>query len=197
MTASDLRCRAGTANSDEGDKGEVRGNAFLRYRGGSFNGSRRDMDAGVERIELGHAIDGLYEAFGAYPLKERIDCCPHCELGTAERRLHIRPLRELTWTDLGIFSFKALTSFGDTEDLRHFLPRLLELYVLDHAGAPHTLFMLCHKLDDAKWTKWPADEVGAIRTFIDAWKRVLAKEAPASDRAAWELDELSGGISAL
>ncbi len=155
------------------------------------------MDAGVERIELGHAIDGLYEAFGAYPLKERIDCCPHCELAAAERRLHIRPLRELTWTDLGIFSFKALTSFGDKDDFRHFLPRLLELYVLDHAGAPHTLFMLFHKLDDARWTKWPADEVGAIRTFIDAWKRVLTAQASASEQAAWELDELSGGISVL
>jgi len=155
------------------------------------------MNISVQRIELVRAIDELYDAFDAYPLRERIDSCPHCELDAAERRLHLRPLRELTWTDLGIFSFKALTSFGDQDDFRHFLPRLLELYVLDHAGAPYTLFMLCHKLDAATWTRWPADEVTAIRRFIDAWKRVLTAHARESVQGAWELDELHGGISAL
>ena len=155
------------------------------------------MDTSVERIELERAIAGLYEAFEAYPLKGRIDCCPHCELDAAERRLHVRPLRELTWADLGIFSFKALTSFGDQDDFRHFLPRLLELYVLNHAGAPYTLFMLCEKLNSATWTRWPPDEGAAIRRFIDVWKRVLAAQARKSEQAAWELDELTGGISAL
>jgi len=155
------------------------------------------MHTSVEGIELGRAIDRLYEAFESYPLKERIDCCPHCELDAAERRLHIRPLRELTWPDLGIFSFKALTSFGDADDFRHFLPRLLELYVLDHAGAPYTLFMLFEKLNAAKWTNWPADEVAAIRRVIEDWKRVLTTQARESEDGAWELDELGGGISVL
>ncbi len=155
------------------------------------------MDTSVERIELARVIDGLYGAFDAYPLKERIECCPHCELDAAERRLHVRPLRALTWADLGIFSFKALTSFGDEDDFRHFLPRLLELYVLDHAGAPHTLFMIFEKLNSARWTNWAADEVEAIRTFIDAWKRVLTAQARESEQGAWELDELGGAISAL
>ena len=155
------------------------------------------MDTSVERIELELTIDRLYEAFDAYPLEERIDCCPHCELDAAERRLHLRPLRELTWADLGIFAFKALTNFGDADDFRHFLPRLLELYVLDHSGAPHTLFMLFEKLNAAKWTNWPADEVAAIRRFIDAWKRVLTTQARESEDGAWELDELGGAISVL
>jgi hypothetical protein len=155
------------------------------------------MDTSVERIELGRAIDRLYGTFDVYPLKERIDSCPHCQLDAAERRLHVRPLRDLSWADLGIFSFKALTSFGDEDDFRHFLPRLLELYVLDHAGAPYTLFMLFEKLNSATWTGWPADEVEAIRTFLDAWKRVLTAQARESEPGAWELDELSGGISAL
>jgi hypothetical protein len=103
----------------------------------------------------------------------------------------------LTWTDLGIFAFRAMTTFGDDHDLRHFLPRLLELYVLDHKGAPYTLFMLFHKLNDATWTTWPGDEVGAIRRFVDAWKRMLTKQALESEHGAWELDELCGGISAL
>jgi hypothetical protein len=155
------------------------------------------MHTSVEGIELGRMIDRLYGAFDAYPLKGRIECCPHCELDAAERRLHVRPLRELIWADLGIFSFKALTSFGDEDDFRHFLPRLLQLYVLDHAGAPYTLFMVFEKLNSARWTNWPPDEVEAIRTFIDAWKRVLTAQARESEQGAWELDELGGAISAL
>jgi hypothetical protein len=103
----------------------------------------------------------------------------------------------LTWADLGIFAFKALTNFGDADDFRHFLPRLLELYVLDHSGAPHTLFMLFEKLNAATWTRWPGHEVAAIRRFIDAWKRVLTAQALESEQGAWELDELGGGISVL
>jgi hypothetical protein len=128
---------------------------------------------------------------------DRLDVCPHCELDAAERRLHVKPLRELSWADLGTYSFKALTSFGDLDDFKHFLPRLLELYVLDHRGAPYSLFMLCGKLEASTWTTWPAGEVAAIRTFIEAWQRALAHEARGSEESDWELDELRAGISAL
>jgi hypothetical protein len=155
------------------------------------------MDASFDRRDLASAMATLYEAFEAYPLKERIDTCPHCELDAAERRLHIRPLRALTWTDLGTYSFKALTSFGDLDDFKHFLPRLLELYVGDHRGAPYSLFMLFGKLETAMWTTWPAGEVAAIRRFVDAWQRALATESHDSEDSAWQLDEVRAGISAL
>ena len=154
-------------------------------------------DVSFDRRDLASAMAALYDAFEAYPLKERIDTCPHCALDAAERRLHLRPLRALAWTDLGTYSFKALTSFGDLDDLKHFLPRLLELYVVDHRGAPYSLFMLFGKLEVAGWTTWPAAEVAAVRRCVDAWQRALANEARQSDESAWELDELRAGISAL
>ncbi len=147
--------------------------------------------------DLADAVERLYQVFAAYPLKERLDSCPHCELDAAERQLHVRPLREMTWADLGVYSFKALTSFGDIEDFKHFLPRVLELYVLHHAAAPHPLFMLFGKLDAAGWTTWPFEEATALRAFLDAWKRVLAVRALESEEGAWELEELTAGISAL
>jgi hypothetical protein len=155
------------------------------------------IDSSFDGIDLARAVDALYAAFDAYPLKERIDVCPHCQLDAAERRLHVRPLREMTWADLGTYSFRALTTFGDEDDLRHFLPRVFELYLLDHRGAPYSLFMFCGKLDNAAWTTWPAEEVAAVRRFIDAWKRVLTTRARDSEDGAWELEELRAGISAL
>jgi hypothetical protein len=149
------------------------------------------------RTELSRAIDDMYEAFDAYPLEARIDICPHCELDAAERRLHARPLRELTWADLGLYSFRAMTTFGDVEDFKHFLPRLVELYVRDHRGAPYTLFMVFGKIEAAGWTAWPSGEVAAIRAVVEAWQRRLEAEAGESEDAAWELDELRDAVSAL
>jgi hypothetical protein len=150
-----------------------------------------------DRVDLANAIDALYETFDAYPLKERIDFCPHCELDQAERRLHLRPLREITWADLGRYSFRAMTTFGDENDFKHFLPRIFELYVFDHVGAPDCLFVFFGKLDHATWTTWPPAEVVAVRRLIDAWKRVLVAEAHESEEGAWELEELRSAISAL
>ena len=36
-------------------------------------------------------------------------------------------LRDLTDTDLKKYAFKALTTWGNADDFRHFLPRLFEL----------------------------------------------------------------------
>ena len=74
---------------------------------------------------------------------------------------------------------------------------LLELYVLDHRGAPYSLFMVFGKLADATWTAWPAEEVDAIRRFIEAWQRVLGARVHESEDDAWELEEVRAAVSAL
>jgi hypothetical protein len=155
------------------------------------------MESRFDRIELERAIDALYDVFGRYPLKGQIDTCPHCQLEGAERLLHTRPLRELTWVELRPFASKALTTFGDENDFRHFLPRVLELYARDALGAPPHLFMFCNKLDYAGWTAWPPDEVAAVRSFLDAWKRVLTARVHDSEDGALELEELTSGMSVL
>ncbi len=40
-------------------------------------------------------------------------------------------------------------------------------------------------------------EVAAVRLFIEAWRRVLARAAKESEGAAWEFDELRAGLIAL
>lgn len=155
------------------------------------------IDRRIDQEDLSRAIDRLYEAFDRYPLVDRLDFCPHCELDDAERLLHVRPLPEMTWADLWAYCPRAVTTFGDDSDFRHFLPRILELYATDHKGAPCTLFTLFGKLDQAGWTAWPAGEVAAVRRFIDVWRRTLERQAPASEDAAWELDELRTSTTAL
>jgi len=144
--------------------------------------------------ELHRSIAKLYEAFREYPLKSKIDACPHCELESVEASLHTRPLRELGWAELGLYTFKAMTTFGDAIDFKHFLPRILELYVLDHDGAPYDVFVVFEKLNYTAWQSWPDSEVVAVRQFVAAWRRALAAAQHDSGEEGWKLAELQAAL---
>jgi len=114
-------------------------------------------------------IENLYKVFSRYPLREKIVGCPHCELKEAESRLHTTSLREITWEDFGVYPFKAMTTFGDVEDFKHFLPRLLELYKKDYDGSRYSIGILLTKLNYGEWHNWQADEKNAISGFLESW----------------------------
>jgi len=71
------------------------------------------------------ATDALYRAFEHYPLRPDMPRCPCCVTPAAMTDLTSRPLGELD-DELNLFTSNALTTWGDVEDLKHFLPRLLE-----------------------------------------------------------------------
>ena len=119
---------------------------------------------------LRNAISQLYVCFSQYPLKSKIDGCPHCELGIAEAGLHNKPLESLSWDDLKIFSFKAMTTFGDLDDFKHFLPRIFELLAIDYENAPHEAEIILGKLNYGKWREWSREEQEVIGEFIRRWR---------------------------
>lgn len=113
---------------------------------------------------LKNSIENLYSAFAKYPLKKKIEGCSCCVSKQAERVLHLKPLRQMSGEDLSFYGFKAMTTFGDVEDFKHFLPRLFELAVeneLDFDEA--TLF---DKLEWGKWENWSENEKSAIENFF-------------------------------
>ena len=126
---------------------------------------------------LATEADHLYETFARYPLKPRIDGCPHCELEAAESALHRTTLRDLGWEELGVYPFKAMTTFGDLDDYKHFLPRILELYAIDGGAARYDVSVLLGKLQYAEWESWPAAERVAVRAFLRAWRDLLRSRA--------------------
>src|SRR5262245_41616630 len=147
-----------------------------------------------EMNDLDQAIAAHYEAFSAYPLKPKLDCCSHCELDRAEASLHARPLRELEWMDLGVYPFKAMTTFGDENDFKHFLPRILELYVVDPGHSRYDVSIVFAKLKYASWTSWPPSEKSAIQQFVSAWRRSLAARQSESTVAPWQIEELESAL---
>jgi len=82
-------------------------------------------------------IAEIYEAFRNYPLKDYIAGCPHCDLQARGEAFHVAPLDELSWQDLGVFLFKSMTTFGDRDDFKHFLPRIVESFIVDFESNPY------------------------------------------------------------
>lgn len=135
-----------------------------------------------EATALHAAIGGLYSAFASYPLKRVIAGCPHCVSGEDSDAFHVRALDALTADDLRRFATKAMTTFGDAEDFKHFLPRLLELlaHELVARGAKEDLGfneeILGGKLVLADYAGWPAVEREAVERFLGAmWGALLAR----------------------
>ncbi|OAV45094.1 hypothetical protein A3850_011610 [Lewinella sp. 4G2] len=74
-----------------------------------------------------------------------------------------KPLTELNDGDLSLFTGKVLSTWGSITDLKHFIPRILELTA--EYRTPYEIWILYDRLEMGKWTEWPADEFRAISNF--------------------------------
>jgi hypothetical protein len=141
-----------------------------------------DLHTFPEQTALHAAIGGLYATFASYPLKRVIVGCPHCVSRADSDALHVRALDALTADDVRRYATKAMTTFGDADDFKHFLPRLLELLAreLEAGGAGEDLGfneeILGGKLALAGYAGWPTVEREAVERFLDAtWGALLAQ----------------------
>jgi len=111
------------------------------------------------------AIAQLYGVFGAYTTAGMHHCDCGCIRSEDVEKLLARPLQQLQDGDLAPYQGSALYTWGDVEHYKHFLPRIMELYVADRKGLID-LDEIASKLDYAQWKTWPPEEVKAIEDFI-------------------------------
>lgn len=116
---------------------------------------------------LESSVERLYETFSTYPLVENMKGCPCCVSETDKEELHIRPLRDLEENDLSRYTFKALTTWGNLEDFKYFLPRLFEICA--KGGVNIDIGILLHKLEYGNFRMWPENERAAVEAFIWKW----------------------------
>ena len=123
--------------------------------------------------ELRSSIDKLYEVFSKYPGNPYMEGSPLFEnLEEGNRRLFSKPLKQLSAADLSEFTGRAMTTWGEVNDFKHFLPRELELIAL-YDGS-HYVSGIFDKLEYGKWETWDNDEQEIIQEFMLAfWKEIL------------------------
>lgn len=131
--------------------------------------------------KLSQTMDELYQVFEKYPLRAHIEACDHCYTPTEQeelnRILHSMPLRQLSAAELESFWSESVHIMGNIDDLKHFLPRVLELLTTEGGFSyigPYGVFM---KLKGVGWSDWPTEEQSAVRAFINAlWNKLLSQE---------------------
>ncbi len=127
---------------------------------------------------LQRAVADLYARFERYPLRPYTEPCEHCFTRDEERVLHGRTIRQLSPQELAQFAESAMLTWGDTADLKHFLPRIFEVVATGDFGWPD-LEVVYAKLRHADWRTWPDDEVQAVERYLLAkWRHVLAAYPP-------------------
>ena len=135
--------------------------------------------------QLSRAIASLYKAFHPYCSRPHPDGCPCCVSDKDQKTLFSKPLHELTAKDLDRFAWKVLATWGEARDLKHFLPRVLELIATDDCAA-FELEAFFGKLRVANWADWPKHEREAVDHYFQAlWEACLSS----ADGSAW-VDEL-------
>ncbi len=119
----------------------------------------------TEKLKI--SIENLYEVFHKYPLKPKIAGCPCCVSDADRLTLHSKPLRDLKEDDISRYAFKAMSTWGDVEDFKHFLPRIFEL--MSTTDFAVDTFVILEKLDYGNWTGWEQEEQDAILDFLYSW----------------------------
>lgn len=101
------------------------------------------------------------------------------------RLLFSKPLQSLTSKDLSLFAGKVISTWGDTNDLKHFLPRLFELTAL--LDTPYDIWILYQKLQDGDFQTWDLVEQNAVNEVsIAMWDDLLNNN---SEKAEWEFKD--------
>ena len=128
---------------------------------------------------LAEAIEMLYRVFSRYPLAEYIEGCPCCVSASDEEPFHRTPLRNIKADELHRYAFKAMTTWGGTEDFKHFLPRLFELVIAEESIVDEIdAEVLFGKLSYARWQQWPLQEQSAVKDYLDTLWLFLLSRSP-------------------
>ena len=112
-------------------------------------------------------IENLYKAFAKYPFKSSITGCSCCVSEKDKETLLSKRFKKLEDKELSRYAFKAMTTWGDVEDFKHYLPRILELTSLKKLHID--TFIILDKLNYGKWRTWKQSEIVAVEKFLKSW----------------------------
>ncbi|MBK9636781.1 MAG: hypothetical protein IPO63_02845 [Bacteroidetes bacterium] len=103
------------------------------------------------------------------------------DLDSWNKQLRSKQLRELTDEDLSRFAGKVIMTWGDENDYRFYLPRILELTA--ELKTPYDIWTLYSRLEDANWKTWDIKEQTTINGFtLELWNNLLNDN---SEKAEW------------
>ncbi|MCI0332711.1 MAG: hypothetical protein L0228_05770 [Planctomycetes bacterium] len=116
-----------------------------------------------------NAVAELYRVFAKYRVGEDFVGFDHYIEPARSKYLLSKPLKELTAAELDSYAFKAISTWGDVDHFKHFLPRLFELVLTDDLHSFLSVEVMFGKLHHGQWTDWPPDERQAVMSYLLAF----------------------------
>lgn len=118
--------------------------------------------------KLRSRISLLYKVFTKYSGNRNMLGSPNYGSSANEwnEELFSKPLNELDEDDLSRFTGKVITTWGTKDDLKHFLPRILELTA--EYRTPYEIWIALNKLELANWNDWEVNEKDAIIEYLES-----------------------------
>lgn len=145
---------------------------------------------------LKKSIENLYSVFSKYEIRSFIEGCPCCVSDRDKEKIHSKELRELEEEDLSRYAFKAMTTWGNVGDFKHFLPRILELCIDHDIGIQP--FGIFGKLKYGKLEIWEYAEKEAVTTFLlEWWKYFLENRTFFDDYLFFGIYNVTGEMEKL
>ena len=143
-------------------------------------------------IRLKIAIQNLYDAFSKYTANPNMKGSPYSgDIDLLNKELFSKPLEDLTASELSKFTGKAMTTWGEVDDYKHFLPRIFELTA--EWNTPYEIWIAFDKLEYGNWKTWEETEQSAIHEYMRAmWENLLKDD---SEKAEWEFMEYFSALA--
>jgi hypothetical protein len=122
---------------------------------------------------LQKSIAVLYDTFAKYQSMSTLEGSSIYEdLEEWKKELKSKNLKDLTATDLSRFAGKVILTWGDENDYKFYLPRILELSA--SYNNPYDIWTVYSRLENAKWKLWDSKEQEAINNFtFELWKHIV------------------------
>jgi hypothetical protein len=126
--------------------------------------------------ELQATVEQAYKLFAGYTVGSTLSVCNCnvCMTKETERELASTPLRDISSRLLAEYTNSAHTWDDDqiAREMRHFLPRYLELIAFNDPPDNMGLDICLRRLQYAEWrTKWPREQVELLDRYFDALTR--------------------------
>lgn len=132
--------------------------------------------------ELHESIEQLYKSFVKYPINPSMDGSPYFqeEIAQWNKLVAVKPLRKLSVDDFQPYYFKAMTTWGELNDFKHFLPRIFEL--LAELPIDFDEWVTLSKLNYGNYKSWPDDEKAVVHRFLLLfWQKLLIEDSDILD----------------
>jgi hypothetical protein len=141
--------------------------------------------------KLKNNIENLYKVFEKYGATNMTGSPLYDDLTNWNKEIFSKPLRELDEDNLSRFTGKAITSWGDTNDYKHFLPRIFELTA--ELKTPYEIWIAFDRLSLAEWQNWDEQEQNVIKEYMIAlWENILNDN---SEKAELEFQDYFSAIA--